>query len=84
MAIINSKVNKGLVAGSIINIARECVAFGIKSVFVSSLMVNTQCNSTFISAVNKALKAKISCIISLERWSRLESSGKDSLMSNFL
>ena len=39
--IINSEVNKNLVADSIINIARECVAFGVKSVFISSLMVNT-------------------------------------------
>ena len=39
--IINSEVNKNLVVDSIINIARECVAFGVKSVFIPSLMVNT-------------------------------------------
>ena len=38
--IVNSEVNKNLVADGIINIARECVAFGVKSVFISSLTVN--------------------------------------------
>ena len=31
--IINLEVHKDLVADSIINIARECVAFGVKSLF---------------------------------------------------
>ena len=39
----------------------ECVAFGVKSVFISSLMVNTRCNSAFISAGTKYLRAK--CLI---------------------
>ena len=39
--IINSEVNKDLAVDRIINTVRECVAFGVKSVFVSSLMVNT-------------------------------------------
>ena len=56
--IINEEVNKDLVANSIINIATECVAFAVKSVFISSLTVNTRRNSTFINAVNKTLKAK--------------------------
>ena len=38
--IVNSEVNKNLVADGIINIATECVAFGVKSVFISSLTVN--------------------------------------------
>ena len=48
--IINLEVNKDPVADSIINIARECVAFGVKKAFISSLMVNTRRNSPFISA----------------------------------
>ena len=54
----NSEVNKDLRADSIINIARECFVFGVETVFISSLTVNTRCNSVFISAVNKTLKAK--------------------------
>ena len=59
--IINSEVNKDLVVDSIINIARECVAFGVKSVFISSLTVNSWRNSAFISTVKKTLKTK--CIM---------------------
>ena len=55
--IINLEVNKDLVADSIINIATECVAFGVKSVFISSLTVNTLLNFVFINAINKTLKA---------------------------
>lgn len=39
--IINLEVNKDLVADSIVNIAGDCVAFGVKTVFMSSLTVNT-------------------------------------------
>ena len=42
--IINSEVNKNLVADSIINIAGERIAFGVKSVFISSFMVNNRRN----------------------------------------
>ena len=55
--IINSEVKKDLEADSIINIATECVFFDAKSVFISSLTVNTERNLAFISAVNNALKA---------------------------
>ena len=55
--IINSEVKKDLEADSIINIATECVSFDAKSVFISSLTVNTERNLAFISAVNNALKA---------------------------
>ena len=42
--IINSEVNRNLIADSISNIAGECVAFGVKSVFISNLMVNNRRN----------------------------------------
>ena len=57
----NSEVNKDLAADSIINTTKECIVFTIKSVYISSFTVNTRRNSTFISAVKKALKAK--CLI---------------------
>ena len=95
--IINSEVNKDLVADSIINVARECVAFGVKSVFISRLTVNTRRNSAFISAVNKTLKAKCfmhnfhfidnSNIKKEHLWKdglHLNRSGKDLLTNNFL
>ena len=95
--IINSEVNKDLVADSIINIARERVAFGVKSVFISSLEVNTRRNSVFISAVNRIFKAKCrmpnfhfidnSNIKKKHLWKddlQLSRSGRDLLMNNFL
>ena len=48
--IMNSEVNKDFVADSIINIAKECVDFGVKSVFISSFTANTRRNSDFISS----------------------------------
>ena len=56
--IINSGVNKDLVADSIINIVRECVVFGLKTVFISSLTVNSRRNLAFIIVGNKTLKAR--------------------------
>ena len=53
--IINSEANKDLVAKRITNIAKECVAFRVISVFISSLTISTRRNSIFISAVNKTL-----------------------------
>ena len=38
------------------DIAKECVQLGVKDVFVSSVTVNTQRSSAFISAVNNILK----------------------------
>ena len=56
--IISSEGIKDLVADSMINISRECVDFGVKSVFISSLTINTIHLSAFISAVIKTPKAK--------------------------
>ena len=58
--IINSEVIK-ILQTTVSSILMECVAFGVKNVFISSLMVNTRCNSAFISAGNKSLRAK--CLI---------------------
>ena len=46
--ILNTETDKDLIARSIIDIAKECVRFGVKDVFISSVTVNTQRNSTFI------------------------------------
>ena len=52
--------DKDLIAESIINIARECVAFGVKSVFISSFTFGT--DATRLLLVKKrTLKAK--CLI---------------------
>ena len=49
--------DKDLIAESIINIARECVAFGVKSVFISSFTFDT--DATRLLLVKKqTLKVK--------------------------
>ena len=93
----NSEVNKDLLAASIINIVRECVPLGVKTVFISSLTVNSRRNLAFISAVNKTLKAK--CLMhnfhfidnsNIKKeliWQdslHLNPSGKDLLINSFL
>ena len=95
--IINSEFNKDFVADSIINIARACVAFDAKGVFISSMTVNTRHNSAAINAVNKTLKTKFlmhtfyfmdnSNIKKKYVWKdslHLKRSGKDLTASNFL
>ena len=56
--IINLEVNKDLVANNIINIAKKCFTFDVKSVFISSLTVNTRRGLVFITAINGNMKAK--------------------------
>ena len=53
--ILDIEANKDLIAKSVIDIAKECVLFGVKDVFVSRVTVNTRCSSAFISTVNKIL-----------------------------
>ena len=38
--ILNAEANKHLIAESVIDIAKECVRFGVKDVFISSVTVN--------------------------------------------
>ena len=56
--ILNAEDDKDLIAENVINIAKECVRFGVKVVFVSSATVDTRRNSAFISAVNNILQDK--------------------------
>ena len=56
--ITNTETDKDLIAESVMDIAKECVRFGAKDVFVSSATVNTQRNSASISVVNKILQDK--------------------------
>ena len=56
--ILNTEADKDLIAESVVDIAKECVPFGVKDVFVSSVTVNTQRCSAFISAVNSILQHK--------------------------
>ena len=60
--ILNMEADNDLNAKSVIDIAKECVPFGVKDVFVLSRTVNTRCNSAFISAVNKCLNIDVQCI----------------------
>ena len=57
--ILNAEGNKDLLAESVVDIAEECVRFGVKDVFVSSVMVNTRGSSAFISAVDNILQDKM-------------------------
>ena len=95
--ILNTEGDKGLIAESVIDIAKEYVRFGVTDVFVSSVTANTRCSSAFISAVNNILKDKCatyqfhfidnSNIKKKHLWKddlHLNRSGKDLLMNNFL
>ena len=55
---LNAETNKDLIAENVIDIAKECVWFGVKDVFFSSVTVKTRRSSAFISAVNNILQDK--------------------------
>ena len=95
--ILNAEAHKDLIPESVIDITKGCVGFGVKDVFVSSVMVNTRRSSAFISAVNNILQDKCtthqfhfidnSNIKKEHLWKdglHLSRSGKDLLMNNFL
>ena len=56
--ILDAEADKYLVIESAIDIAKECVRFGGKDVFISSVTVNTRRSSVFISAVNNIFQDK--------------------------
>ena len=56
--ILNAEVDKDLIAESVVDTAKECVWFGVKDVFVSSVTVDDRRSSAFISAVNNILQDK--------------------------
>ena len=39
--VLNAEADDDLIAESVIDIAKECVRFGVKDVFISSVTVNT-------------------------------------------
>ena len=39
--VLNAEANEDLIAESVIDITKECIWFGVKGVFVSSVVVNT-------------------------------------------
>ena len=95
--ILNAEADKDLITESVIDIAKECVRFGVKGVFVSSVTVNTRHSSAFISVVNNILQDKCathqfhfidnSNIKREHLWKdghHLNRSVKDLLMNNFL
>ena len=56
--VLNAEANEDLIAESVIDIAKECVWFGVKGVFASSVVFNTRRKSAFISEFNKILQDK--------------------------
>ena len=56
----NAEGDKYLIAENVIDIAKECVQYSVKDVFVSSVRVNTRYSSAFISTVNNILQEKFS------------------------
>ena len=95
--ILDTEADKDLSAKNVINIAKKCVWFGVKDVFISSVADNTGHSWAFISAVNKILQDKCathqfhfidnSNIKKEHLWKDgvyLNRSGKDMLMNNSL
>ena len=56
--ILDAEADKYLAIESVIDIAKECVRFGGKDAFISSVTVNTRRSSVFISAVNNIFQDK--------------------------
>ena len=94
--ILNAEDDKDLIVESVIDITKECVLFGVKDVFVSSVTVNTWRSSTFIGVVDNILQNKCathqfhfidnSNKKKEQLWKdglHLIGSGKDLLMNNF-
>ena len=46
--ILNAEDDKDLISETVIDIAKKCVRFGVKEVFVSSVTFNSRHGSTFI------------------------------------
>ena len=65
--VLNAEADDNLIAESVIDIAKECVRFGLKDVFVSSVTVNTRRSSAFISAV-KVARAQHCIMVVLEKF----------------
>ena len=56
--VLDAEANEDLIAESVIDIAKECIWFGVKGVFVSRVVVNPRRKSAFISQFNKILQDK--------------------------
>ena len=56
--VLNAEANEDLIAESVINIAKKSIWFGVKGVFVWSVVVNARRKSAFISEFNKILQDK--------------------------
>ena len=56
--ILKTEADEDLMTKIVTDIAKECVRFSEKDVFVSSVTVKTRCNSAFICAVNEILQNK--------------------------
>ena len=56
--VLDAEATEDLIAESVIDIAKECIWFGVKGAFVSSEVVNPRRKSAFISEFNKILQDK--------------------------
>ena len=65
--VLNAEADEDLIAESVIHIAKECVRFDVKDVFVSSVTVNTRRSSAFISAV-KVARSQHCIMVVLEKF----------------
>ena len=61
--VLNTEADEDLIATSVTDIAKECIWFGVKDVFVSSVVVNTRRKSAFISAFFKINVSRISHVL---------------------
>ena len=61
--VLNTKTDEDLIAKSVIDFAKECIWFGVKDVFVSSVVVNTRRKSAFNSAFFKINVSRISHVL---------------------
>ena len=74
--ILNAQADKDLIAESVIDIAKECVRFGVKNVFIFSVKVNTRRSSAFINAFFKTNVQRISFTLLITRTEKKNTSGK--------
>ena len=77
--ILNTEVDKDVIAESVIGIAKECVRFGVNNAFVSNVTVNTRGNSAFIAQLIEFFKInvqRIGFILLIIRTSKESPSGK--------
>ena len=57
--VLNTKTDEDLIAKSVIDFAKECIWFGVKDVFVSSVVVNARRKSASLAYLIKFFKINV-------------------------